>query len=86
MSEEQKNSSSFMQELDKWTDVNVVMPLFNTSDESGWLQAVARVKKAIREKVLQSYKNGRMTRGGSAPQDLPTPRRYPVPMRPRVKA
>ena len=76
-----------MQQLDQWSDSNVVFPLFNTDPEAGqWEDAVARVKKAIREKVLQSYKNGRMTRGGSAPQDLPTPRRYPVPMRPRVKA
>ena len=73
-----------MQELDKWTDTNVVMPLFNTdANQDDWEEAVAQVKKAIREKVLQSYKNGRMTRGGNAPENLPTPRRYPVPIRER---
>src|SRR5437879_13531436 len=63
MSEEQKRSSSFMQELDKWTDANVVTPLFNTDPEAGqWEETVEMVKKAIREKVLQSYKNGRIDR------------------------
>ena len=76
-----------MQELDKWTDTNVVLPLFNTDPEAGqWEETVKMVKMAIREKVLQSYKNGRMTRMGSAPDNLPTPRRYPVPMRPKVRA
>ena len=70
-----------MQELDNWVDGNVVFPLMNTQPEAGeWEETVAQVKKAIREKVLQSYKNGRMTRG-NAPENLPTPRRYPVPMR-----
>ena len=72
---------SFMQELDRWVDANVVLPLFNCDSEGAWEESVALVKKAIREKVLQSYKNGPMTRMGSAPENLPTPRRYPVPMR-----
>ena len=71
-------------QLSSWTDGNVVFPLCNINpNEEGWEDTVARVKKAIREKVLQSYKNGRMTRGGNAPENLPTPRRYPVPMRQR---
>ena len=84
MSEEQKKSSSYMQQLDAWIDGNVVFPLMQTEPEAGsWEETVAKVKKAIREKVLQSYKNGRMTRSGNAPENLPTPRRYPVPIRQR---
>ena len=85
MSEEQKSSSSYMQQLDQWLDLNVILPLGDASqrDEQAWEEAAAMVKKAIREKVLQSYRNGRMTRGGNAPENLPTPRRYPVPMRRR---
>lgn len=82
MSEEQKTSPSYMQQLDAWIDGNVIFPLMNSEPEAGsWEETVERVKKAIREKVLQSYKNGRMTRMGDAPENLPTPRRYPVPMR-----
>ena len=49
---------SFMQELDRWSDSNVISPLLADSDPEKWLEAAERVKKAIREKVLQSYRNG----------------------------
>ncbi|HLV88704.1 MAG TPA: hypothetical protein VKV39_17090 [Candidatus Sulfotelmatobacter sp.] len=73
---EAKNTSTFMQELDRWTNLRVVLPL---SAAWGWSndmeslesieerrrrvdQVVENVKSAIREKVLQSFKNGRATR------------------------
>ena len=79
MSEEQK--VSFMQDLDRWTDENIVLPLFNTdANQDDWEEGVARVKQAIRQKVLQSYRNGRMTRTGG-PENLPVARQMPVPRR-----
>ena len=48
---------SFMQELDRWTDNNVIAPAFNATQDD-WEEAVQQVKKAIRERVLESYRNG----------------------------
>ena len=65
MSEQKK---SFMQELDGWTEATVIAPLVDPSnDEEGWVHAVELVKKAIRTKVLESYRNGQQKpaqRGG----------------------
>jgi len=51
-----------MQELDQWTDAYVISPLVYSdgdSDEGITEQETRRlVKYAIREKVLESYKNG----------------------------
>jgi len=57
MSEEKK---SFMQELDLWIDANVVGPLMTADPnlDADWEDAAARVKQAIRQKVLDSYHNG----------------------------
>ena len=56
MSEEK---SSFMAELDLWSEANVVGPLSSTDpNQTDWEDAVARVKKTIRAKVLESYRNG----------------------------
>jgi len=53
MSEQQK-PKSFMQELDAWCVDNVIEPLIaSTSDAT-----VEGVQKAIRAKVLESYRNG----------------------------
>jgi hypothetical protein len=50
---------SFMTELDLWSDANVIGPLFHSDpNQADWEDAVARVKKAIRAKVLDSYRNG----------------------------
>jgi hypothetical protein len=65
MSEEKK---SFMQELDLWSEANIVGPLFHADPkEDDWEPAVAQVKKAIRQKVLESYRNGQQAtvKGGS---------------------
>jgi hypothetical protein len=56
---EQEKPKSFMQELDQWTEANILRPLFHTDpNQEDWEGAEAQVKKAIREKVLESYHNG----------------------------
>jgi chloramphenicol 3-O-phosphotransferase len=61
-----EQKQSFMQQLDQWTDDNVIGTL-NSSDpiEGDWNESVEQVKKAIREKVLESYRNGKAA-GGDA--------------------
>jgi len=50
-----------MQELDRWSDSNVISPLYaGESSPEDWMEAVERVKKAIRAKVLESYRNGQV--------------------------
>ena len=56
-----RNAPSYMQELDEWTNATIVLPLyaaFAKDSESVYVEAVATVKKAIREKALDSYRNG----------------------------
>jgi hypothetical protein len=49
----------FMTELDLWSEANVVGPLFHSDpNQDDWEDAVLQVKKAIRGKVLESYRNG----------------------------
>ena len=54
-------NKGYMAQLDQWSDENVIFPLSlavsNGNDESR-LAAADAVKKAIRDKVLQSYRNG----------------------------
>jgi hypothetical protein len=60
-----QHSPSYMQQLDEWISKAVIWPLFDAfkevqefkSDEP-FDQAAQAVKKAIREKVLESYHNG----------------------------
>ena len=48
-----------MQELDEWTDENILRPLASPDpNQEDWETPKHRVKKAIREKVLESYRNG----------------------------
>ena len=59
---EQEKPKSFMQELDQWTDATILAPLLWTNEE-GETEEVSehtlkQVKYAIREKVLESYRNG----------------------------
>lgn len=50
---------SFMAELDLWTEANVLGPMYHTDpNQRDWEDAVMRIKKAIRAKVLESYRNG----------------------------
>jgi len=78
MSEEKK---SFMQELDLWSDANVVLPLASEDPKhDDWQTVVEQVKKAIRQKVLDSYRNGQ---GAPAPSitTRPSSGLRPVPKR-----
>ncbi len=43
-----------MQELDAWTDEAVIEPLV----DGGGVETQLEVRRAIREKVLESYHNG----------------------------
>lgn len=50
-----------MQQLDDWSNATVIVPLTracNSGDERQYHEAALNVEKAIREKVLESYKNG----------------------------
>jgi hypothetical protein len=52
---------TFMQRLDEWTQASVIDVLQQANaggDRMDYARAVQAVKKAIREKVLESYRNG----------------------------
>jgi hypothetical protein len=60
-----EQKSSFMQALDLWTDENILRPLFGTDpNQDDWEGVEQQVKKAIRAKVLESYRNGQAAKGG----------------------
>ena len=61
MSEQKTN---YMQELDRWTEMTIIEPLADVGDEDLYLQLVEQIKKGIREKVLESYRNGLKAGGG----------------------
>lgn len=58
--------TGFTQKLDRWTDEEVIGPIWDNvpddPEDSGaraeFFRVVDAVKKAIREKVLESYRNG----------------------------
>jgi hypothetical protein len=54
---EQDKPKSYMQLLDEWMETYVIGPLLDHSSNDHE-QTVAYVKMAIREKVLDSYRNG----------------------------
>ena len=58
---EQEKAASFMQKLDQWSEATIIGPLFaSETDGEDWEPAIERVKKAIRQKVLESYRNGQV--------------------------
>jgi len=58
---EQEKKSSFMEELDRWTESTIIGPLLaSETDEEDWEPTIDRVKKAVRQKVLESYRNGQV--------------------------
>lgn len=76
MSEQEKEKSSFMQELDRWTESTIICPLFASEvDGEDWEPAIERIKKAIREKVLDSYRNGLRAKPRQPRQPAVEPRR-----------
>ena len=70
MSEQEKAKSSFMQELDAWMEVNVIAPLVysdgETEGEPVTDELIAKVKMAMRGKVLDSFHNGLRAGGARA--------------------
>jgi hypothetical protein len=54
MSEEKTN---YMQQLDAWTDQAIIEPLADDGFVAG-VETSLQIRRAIREKVLESYKNG----------------------------
>ncbi len=60
---EQTKAPSYFVELDQWTEANIFVPLITSNEEDQPEEELSkgtleRVKLAIREKVLESYKNG----------------------------
>ena len=63
MSEEKK---SYMRQLDDWTDEFVIDPIWNFASETDGKERdeeaddllITNVRKEIRDKVLESYRNG----------------------------
>lgn len=57
MSEQKTN---YMSQLDEWTERNVIEPLHYAIASEGEAdeEAITLIKKVIREKVLESYRNG----------------------------
>lgn len=58
-------AKSYMQQLDEWINAHVILPLHEAYQEGERLRSdepfdrtADVVKKAIREKVLESYHNG----------------------------
>ena len=49
---------TYMQQLDEWTDATVIMPLADPKREANFDAVVEEVRKAIRQRVLESYRNG----------------------------
>jgi hypothetical protein len=59
MSEQEKPKSFFWRSSTGGQESTVVAPLFaSETGEEDWELAIERVKKAIRQKVLESYRNG----------------------------
>jgi hypothetical protein len=61
-----EQTTSVMQELDRWTDANMIAPLLQIAPDYreghavAWKKTVETVMKAIRTKMLESYqRNGR---------------------------
>lgn len=59
---------NYMSQLDDWMEENVLEPLYHAfTPEDVDAEAVTRVRKAIKQKVLGSYHNGLKTK---APQTI----------------
>ena len=71
---EQAKAKSFMQQLGQWVEGAVVTPLLEHEDEITLEVTIVGVKKAIREKVLESYRNGQQAVPAPEPQRAPAPR------------
>lgn len=86
----ENQNQSYMQLLDNWIDKQIIEPLFEAwemeekvaDEESAKLAAqdveetVKEVHKAIREKVLDSYRNGQKAKSSKPTQGSAARRRY----------
>ena len=54
----EQKASSFMQELDGWTESTIITRLADLASEDFDEELVEEIKKAVRTKVLESYRNG----------------------------
>jgi hypothetical protein len=81
MSEQEKQKSSFMQELDKWSEAEIISPLLyagaqSVEDEDFDSAKISEEKRlALRAKVLESYRNG--LAAGRREANAPTRPQYP---------
>jgi hypothetical protein len=67
---EQEKKPSYMEELDRWTESTIIGPLLaSETDEEDWEPTIERVKKAVRQKVLESYRNGQVAGPRQAVQE-----------------
>ena len=65
----EQKQSGFIQELDRWVEANVFRPLLGTEPDEANTSVVEReVMKAIRRKMLESYKSGQKAGPRSFPQ------------------
>jgi hypothetical protein len=70
-----EQKTSYMQELDLWSEANIIGPLFNTDgNQEDWEPTVEQIKKAIRTKVRESYRNGQAAGPSRAPRGAFKPR------------
>jgi hypothetical protein len=92
MSEQEKPKGSFMEELDRWSDVEIIDPLLYAgaksaeegADEADWQTTAEQSRKKLRAKMLESYRNGQAAGpryfGRTPRRDYP-PRRQAEPSR-----
>ena len=60
-----KQKVSFMQELDQWTEANILKVAAQPGEKTAH-----EIKYAIREKVLESYKNGLRAGAGAVRKEI----------------
>lgn len=55
---EEKQPSHFMEELDRWTEATIIDPLAGAANKQFQAELLDQIKKSVRIKVLESYRNG----------------------------
>jgi hypothetical protein len=65
---EQDKPKNYMQALDEWIEQTVIEPIYRACQLGPEMMVTTNlsVKKAIREKVLESYHNGKAAQGPAA--------------------
>jgi hypothetical protein len=78
---EQEKPSRFMEELDRWTEANVIELLAEAANKQFDPELLDQIKKAVRTRVLESYRNGQAA--GPRPAGFPKPNRAGFGRRPQ---